>query len=342
MMADWIAVVDDDTLNLKSASHILAQRQMRVSTLKSGEALLDFLEYNKPDLVLLDIHMPAMDGFEALLHMREMENGKDVPVIFLTADEDTATETQGLDLGAMDFIKKPFVPEVLVARVLHTIELTRLEQNLAQEVEKKTAEIVFEQKKNARLSMQIVRSLTLAIDAKDTYTNGHSIRVAFYAKEIARRFGYDAGKQSDMYMMGLLHDVGKIGIPDSIINKPGKLTGEEYDIIKTHPEMGEKILKNIDEMPALATGAKCHHERIDGNGYPDGLKGEQIPEEARIISVADAYDAMTSHRSYREPLTQAKARQELVDCMGAQFDETFAKIMISIIDEDTEFKLREK
>jgi putative two-component system response regulator len=143
-------------------------------------------------------------------------------------------------------------------------------------------------------------------------------------------------------MMGLLHDVGKIGIPDSIINKPGKLTGEEYDIIKTHPEMGEKILKNIDEMPALATGAKWHHERIDGNGYPDGLKGEQIPEEARIISVADAYDAMTSHRSYREPLTQAKARQELVDCMGTQFDETFAKIMISIIDEDTEFKLREK
>ena len=176
-----------------------------------------------------------------------------------------------------------------------TEELLDLQHNLENEVEKKTRE-------NEGLSLHVVQTLAAAIDAKDNYTNGHSARVAVYSREIARRAGYSEKGQNDIYMMGLLHDVGKIGVPDAVINKPGKLTDEEFEKIKNHPVMGARILKSIKEMPRLVTGARWHHERYDGRGYPDGLKGTDIPEEARIISVADAYDAMTSYRSYREPM----------------------------------------
>jgi putative two-component system response regulator len=142
-------------------------------------------------------------------------------------------------------------------------------------------------------------------------------------------------------MMGLLHDVGKIGVPDAVINKPGKLTDEEFDQIKQHPAMGSRILANIEEMPKLSTGARWHHERIDGRGYPDGLKDLEIPEEARIIAVADAYDAMTSNRSYRRGMDQERVRDQIVQGKGTQFDPRFADIMLEMIDEDTEFRMRE-
>ncbi len=341
-MADWITVVDDDTANLKIAGHILSELGMRISALKSGEMLLEFLKNNAPDLILLDIHMPGMDGFETIRKLRALDAGAHVPVIFLTADEDTDTEARGLLAGAMDFVKKPFVPEVLQLRVRNTIDLIRLQRNLSEEVDKKTREVVQEQLKNQRLSMQVVRTLAGAIDAKDTYTNGHSTRVAEYSKEIARRFGYSEKALEDIYMMGLLHDVGKIGVPDAVINKPARLSEDEFDVIKNHPVMGARILKTITEMPKLATGARWHHERYDGVGYPDGLSGTDIPEEARIIAVADAYDAMTSRRSYRDILSQDKVRQEIETGKGTQFDPVFADIMLSMMDEDPEYRMREE
>ena len=148
-------------------------------------------------------------------------------------------------------------------------------------------------------------------------------------------------EQSDIYIMGLLHDVGKIGVPDSIINKPDKLTEEEYNEIKKHPVIGSQILKNINEMPKLSVGARWHHERYDGPGYPDGLTGEEIPEEARIIAVADSYDAMSSNRSYRNIISQDKIREEIASGSGTQFDPRFAEIMLKMIDEDTDFTMRE-
>ena len=335
-MADWVVVVDDDIMNLKMAGHILSTNNMRVTALKSGQALLDYIKENEtPDLILLDINMPGMDGFETLKKLREQEAGQEeIPVIFLTANEDENSETKGLSLGAMDFIKKPFVPEVLTLRVRHIIDLIRLQRNLSQEVEKKTEE-------NEKLFMHVVHSLADAIDAKDTYTNGHSGRVAKYSKEIARRYGYSEKAQGDIYMMGLLHDVGKIGVPDAVINKPAKLTDEEFAMIKNHPAMGSRILKNIKEMPALATGARWHHEKYGGGGYPDGLSGNDIPEEARIIAVADAYDAMSSRRSYRDVLPQEVVRGEIEKGKGTQFDPKFADIMLSMIDEDTEYTMKE-
>jgi len=333
---DWVVVVDDDVTNLKMAGTILSRQHMRVTALKSGRALLDYVRDNRPDLILLDVRMPEMDGFETLRRLKqETSSGQEIPVIFLTADENAESEMKGLELGAMDFIKKPFVPEVLTLRVRHIIELVRLQKNLADEVEIKTQE-------NENLSLRIVQTLAEAIDAKDNYTNGHSGRVAKYTREIARRFGYSQKRQDEIYMMGLLHDVGKIGVPDAVINKPAKLTEEEYAQIKTHPVMGDRILKNIRERPKLAVGARWHHERYDGTGYPDGLSGDKIPEEARIIAVADAYDAMTSRRSYRGILPQDIVRNEIKNGKGKQFDPAFADIMLAMIEEDEDYTMREK
>ena len=336
-MADWVIVVDDDLTNLKMAGHILSKNGMRVSAVKSGQALLDYVAANgAPDLILLDIKMPGMDGFETLRRLREQEaGGNETPVIFLTADENEESETTGLSLGAMDFIKKPFIPDVLAIRVRHIIDLNHLQQDLSREVEKKTEE-------NNALFIHVVEALADAIDAKDTYTNGHSGRVAAYSREIARRCGYGDRRQRDLYVMGLLHDVGKIGIPDAIINKPAKLTPEEYDVIKTHTVMGSKILNNIMEMPALVTGARWHHERYDGKGYPDGLSGESIPEDARIIAVADAYDAMTSRRSYRSILPKETVAEELEKGKGSQFDPRFADVMLAMMAEDPDYSMRER
>lgn len=341
-MSDWILVVDDDTSNLKIANHILSREKMRVSCLKSGEDAINFLQENRPDLILLDVHMPGMDGFETLAAIQKNRATADIPVIFLTADDDSDTETRGLQAGAMDFIKKPFIPGVLLLRVRHMIELIRLQTNLSQEVEKKTQEVMAQHEKLERMSMQIVKTLSGAIDAKDTYTNGHSTRVAEYSKEIAKRAGLSEEMQNDIYMMGLLHDVGKIGIPDAIINKPARLTDEEYSIIQNHPVMGAKILKNITEFPKMCTGARWHHERYDGKGYPDGISGQDIPLEARIIAVADAYDAMSSRRSYRDVLPQAQVRSEVEKGKGTQFDPIFAEIMLSMMDGDTDYQMREK
>ncbi len=331
----WVAVVDDDVANLKLAGHVLSKNNMRVTALKSGRALIDFLKENRPNLILLDVKMPDMDGFETMAELMAMEEDvAEIPVIFLTANDEVEAEKKGLALGATDFIRKPFIPEVLVMRVTQVISMIKLQRNLAQEVAKKT-------KENEELFIDVVKSLADAIDAKDTYTNGHSDRVAQYSKEIAKRYGYNTKEQSDIYMMGLLHDVGKIGVPDTVINKPAKLTEEEFEIIKKHPVVGSQILKNIKEMPSLATGARWHHERYDGTGYPDGLEGDQIPEAARIIAVADAYDAMTSYRSYRDVLPQAKVRSEFLEGAGTQFDPKFAKIMIDMIDEDKDYEMKE-
>jgi response regulator RpfG family c-di-GMP phosphodiesterase len=309
---------------------------MRVTALKSGSALLDLLRDNRPNLILLDVRMPGMDGFETKERLMAMEEEiADIPVIFLTANDDIESEKKGLALGAIDFIRKPFVPEVLVMRVSRILDMVRLQRNLADEVEKKTRE-------NKSLFLHVVQSLADSIDAKDSYTNGHSGRVAEYSKEIAKRAGYDSKGQSNIYMMGLLHDVGKIGVPDEVINKPARLTPEEYEIIKKHPVIGSQILENIEEMPELATGARWHHERYDGTGYPDGLVGQNIPEAARIIAVADAYDAMTSYRSYRDVIPQQIVRQEIERCSGTQFDPKFAEIMIKLIDEDKDYHMKEK
>lgn len=335
-MIPQIIVVDDDAIILKKSWNTLTDAGFKVIALKSGKALLEYtVEHPAPDLILMDINMPEMSGFDVIQELKRSHiSWRETPVIFLTANEDEEIETQGLSLGAMDFIRKPFVPSVLVLRVKHAVELTRLQRNLESMVDEKT-------KENENLFLHVVECLADAIDAKDNYTNGHSGRVAAYSKEIARRYGYDEKQQEKIFMMGLLHDVGKIGVPDEVINKPGRLTDEEFACIKKHPAIGYKILSNIKEMPELSAGARFHHERYGGNGYPEGISGLDIPEVARIIAVADAYDAMTSNRSYRGVLPQEKVRDEIEKGKGTQFDPQFADIMLEMIDEDQEYRMRD-
>lgn len=185
-------------------------------------------------------------------------------------------------------------------------------------------------------------ALANAIDAKDAYTHGHSTRVAEYSRKIAELAGKSEQECEEIYYAGLLHDVGKIGVPEAIITKEGRLTDEEFEMIKKHPAFGADILKDISEYPYLSIGARHHHERYDGKGYPDKLVGTDIPDIARIIAVADSYDAMTSKRSYRKTIPQQKVREEFVSCAGTQFDPQYANIMLHLIDSDTQYKMKEK
>ncbi len=198
------------------------------------------------------------------------------------------------------------------------------------------------QKFSQRLFEQTATALVNSIDAKDAYSHGHSLRVAEYSEKIARMVGKDDDECYRIYYAALLHDVGKIGTPNHIINKKGRLTPEEYDVIKEHPVKGNQILSSINEYPYLSIGAHFHHERYDGKGYPTGLKGDDIPEIARIISVADAYDAMSSNRSYREAIPQQIIREEIIKGAGTQFDPEFAAIMKMLIDEDPDYRMRER
>ncbi len=335
-----ILVVDDDTVTGNLIRRVLEQ-QFQATAVKSGMAALEYFKDYRVDLVVLDYLMPEMDGFETMEALRKLPAGGTVPVIMLTGKDLGDVEFRALKMGVSDFISKPVVPEVLIQRVSHMVQLARLQGQLETEVDRKTKELVLINQKVEKLSMQIVRTLSGTIDAKDKYTNGHSRRVAEYSMEIARRYGYSPERQQDVYIAGLLHDIGKIGIRDTIINKTGVLTDEEFAMIKQHPTIGAEILKNITELPDVATGAHWHHEKYDGSGYPDHLKGEEIPEIARIIGVADAYAAMTSNRSYRGSLNQAKVRGEIARGRGTQFSPEFADIMLQMIDEDTEFRMQE-
>lgn len=196
-------------------------------------------------------------------------------------------------------------------------------------------------KKTEQLFVQTVTALSDAVDAKDRYTSGHSKRVAEYSRRIAERLGKSRSEQEEIYRAGLLHDVGKIRIPEEIINKPGRLTDEEFNIIKIHPVTGYHILRGISEESIIAIAAKYHHERYDGKGYPNGLEGDKIPEVARIIGVADSYDAMASNRSYRTALPQEVVRKEIEKGRGTQFDPQMADVMLQMIDEDKEYRMKE-
>ena len=215
-----------------------------------------------------------------------------------------------------------------------TEEIEANKRYLEQEVDRKTEQI-------RNMLGQTINALSNAVDAKDCYTNEHAKRVAKYAKMLAERLGIDHQEQEEIYFAGLLHDIGKIRIPDRIIKKEGKLTDEEFDYIKLHPVSGYHILKDISAFSMITDGAKYHHERYDGKGYPNGLSGGDIPLVAQILGVADAYDAMTSNRCYRDALSQKIVRQEIVKGKGTQFNPAIADIMLEIIDEDTEYRLRQ-
>lgn len=221
-------------------------------------------------------------------------------------------------------------------------ELEKLREELEEKVAEQMKEIQERQKETESLFLQAVTALSEAVDAKDRYTSGHSKRVAVYARMLAARMGKSGEEQEEVYIAGLLHDVGKIRIPETVINKPDSLNAEEIELFKIHPVTGYHILKEISGSRSIADGARFHHECYDGSGYPNGLKGEDIPEIARIIGVADAYDAMASNRSYRRALPQKVVRAEIEKGRGTQFDPAVADIMLRIIDEDKDYAMKQE
>ena len=220
-------------------------------------------------------------------------------------------------------------------------ELEDLQRALKISIEKKTAEATQRREKIERLTMEMMYTLAETIDAKDRYTSGHSARVARYSKMLAQKKGLSAEKCQQIFMMGILHDIGKVGVSSKIINKTSRLTDQEYAQMKAHPAIGSTILEKVSLLPELRIGARWHHERIDGRGYPEGLHGDKIPLEAKIIAVADAYDAMTSSRSYRKPMEQAAVREQIVNGSGSQFDKEIAALMVELIDDDKRYILHE-
>ena len=325
-----IMVVDDTPSNLQYAMEVLEEKY-KVVPVKSGSAAIAALSKISPDLILLDIDMPEMDGFETLKSIKSNDAYSKIPVIFLTSHTDKENEIRGFKEGAIDFIMKPFVPEIMLVRIATQLKLSSLLNSFEKEVEKKTRE-------NNELTFQAINAIAKTVDAKDIYTRQHSTRVAKFSREIAIRSGmFNEDEIEIIYRTALLHDIGKIGIKDDILNKKGRLTDEEFAIMKTHTTIGAGILKDVTLIKDVDKGAKYHHERYDGRGYPQGLAGEDIPIIARIVGVADSYDAMTSDRAYRKHLPEDVVRGELEKGRGTQFDPVFCDIMLGIMDDKVEF-----
>lgn len=329
-----ILVVDDDEVICATVKQILGD-YYKVKSCMNGIEAVEVAGKIHPSLILLDINMCGMNGFEVFERLKEDYDTSDIPVMYITADEDREKEALVFENGAADLIRKPFSPQVLIQRCKRIIALDMYQKNLQGEVVRQTD-------RAERINREMMLALSRTVDAKDHYTNGHSERVAAYSAEIAKRMGKSAEYQDMIYGIGLLHDIGKIGIPEEIINKTGKLSDEEFAQIKKHTVIGYEILKNINDMPQLRTGARSHHEKYDGSGYPDRLSGEDIPEIARIICVADCYDAMTSTRTYSMPKDQSVVREEIIRCKGKHFDPIIADVMVSMIDDDKNFIMNER
>jgi len=287
-----------------------------------------------PDLIMLDIHLGDVNGFAVMQDLKNNPQTADIPVLLVTGDNGTVVEENGFRSGAADYIRKPFVPEILKQRVKRIIDLYRYQQYMEEEVEKQTS-------RSKRLSREMMLALSKTVDTKDHYTDGHSRRVGALCAEIGRRLGKNTHEQIALYEIGLLHDIGKIGIHEDIIRKSSSLSKDEFEVVKSHVLNGYKILKEITDVPRLCEGARWHHEHFDGTGYPDGLKGQEIPEAARIVCIADCYDAMTSTRTYSVPKKQADVRAEIVRCRGTWFEPQIADVMLAMIDEDTEYSMNE-
>ena len=324
-MKKIILIVDDDRLTLSTAQTLLGN-EYKVVAVNSGRQAYKYLERHVPDLILLDINMPEISGFEVMKSLQADERWRKIPVIFLTADRSVETEIECFRVGAFDFISKPFEPQIMMSRIKSSIELDGYRKDLQRRLDEKTKEM-------ERITIQAIMTVANTVDAKDDYTKGHSMRVAAYSEILAQRLGWSEEDIQNIYYVAMLHDVGKIGVPDAVLNKPFKLTDLEFRLIKGHTIMGAEILKDFKMFPNVSIGAKYHHERYDGKGYPEGLKGESIPLVARVIGLVDSYDAMTSNRVYRRRLNDNIVMEELERGKGSQWDPELVDIFVSLVKE---------
>ena len=315
---ETILIVDDEGAIRSLLHQKLSGEGYQCQEAGSAEQAQDKLRSNAVELVILDIMMPGKSGTELLPEIKT--DYPDTAVIMATAMTDTSTAIQCMKQGAYDYLTKPFNLDEVVLSVDRALEKIRLElenrdyqQHLEQKVEAQARKI-----RAAFLSA--ITALAYALEAKDKYTSGHSQRVAETSVSIAKELGMPQDSIDKIRLAGLVHDIGKIGVEESVLNKPGRLTDEEFKHVKCHCEAGEHILTPIVEDDDILKVVRHHHERYDGTGYPDRLSGEQIPLGARIMAVADTYDAMTSKRPYREAMRNENACAEIKRCKSTQFD----------------------
>lgn len=312
-----ILLVDDEVNNLQLLRRTL-RHDYNIMTASNGKEALEIVEHHGKEISLIvsDQKMPEMQGTEFL---KQVSNEyPDIIKILLTGHLDVDAIVDSInDCHLYQYIVKPFDPEVLKMTIEGGIQKFNLLNN-------KTVIL----KDLRELFYKTIKLIAAALDAKDPYTHGHSMRVTMYSMILAKKLNLDDTMLEEIETAGLLHDIGKIGIPQSILCKPGKLTNEEFEVMKSHPEQGEKMLKDIKKLTLISNWLRTHHEKWDGTGYPNGLKGEEIPLSGRIIALADTYDAMTSDRPYRKALSHEIAIEEIQRCAGTQFDPVLAQLFV--------------
>jgi response regulator RpfG family c-di-GMP phosphodiesterase len=313
-------VVDDEPRLRQVLVHLMRNDGFACLEAGNGEEALVHLQRHPITLVMSDLRMPKMDGLELLRQTRA--RFPDVAVVMITAIADVEVAVSCLAIGAMDYLTKPFHLEEVRARVAQAMEKRRLVIENRGYQESLREKVAVQARRLEELFLASIQSLAEALEVKDPYTRGHSIRVSNYSVVIARELGLDGEMLRQVELGGHVHDIGKIGVREEVLNKPGKLTEREYEHIMTHPVVGWRILAPLlAETPAALNIVRSHHERFDGRGVPDRLAGSAIPLEARIAACADAFDAMTSDRPYRpDGLRVEDAIAEIVRCSGTQFD----------------------
>lgn len=326
-----ILIVDDEPINRKIVNKMLMDR-FETREAASGEEAINLVDEKKPDLILLDVHMPGMNGHEVIQRLKAHEETKGIPVVFVTADGDRETEASGLMEGADDFITKPFRQDILVQRISRIIELHFLQNNLKEEVARQTAKAEERSRKIEQMSLQTLLTLANIIDSRDQYSAGHSLRVSQYATLMGEALGWDSERIENLRYAALLHNIGNIGVPENILNNPKELNENEFKIIRSHADAGADMLKNKILVKGAEDVARHHHERFDGTGYPSGIAGENISTEARIVAIADAFDAMKSKRVYRRSYSPEHIREELIEGKGKQFDPYLLDVFLGLLD----------
>ncbi len=325
-----IMVVDDEEGVRDVLSRYLSRAGYRYITASDGIEALVLFKDEDIALVLSDITMPGMNGLQLLDQIKSLDS--DMPVIMITALRDIDMAIQAMKRGAQDYIPKPFNFDAVSISVARALEKRRLilenrdyQRNLEEKVRERTQEL-------EELFLNTVTSLAHSLEARDKYTSGHSERVADYSAFIARNLDFSPREEKDIHLAGLLHDIGKIGIREVILNKKAKLSDQEYDHIKSHPVVAVRILEPITQLRRVLPAIKFHHERFDGKGYPDGLKGKEIPLGARILAVSDTFDAMTSERPYRSPYPVKETLRKMKQQSGHQFDPEILEVFLKSVD----------
>jgi putative nucleotidyltransferase with HDIG domain len=330
---DRILIVDDEEMIRAILSRRLIQEGYSCVTARNGREALNHIYKNTYSLIISDIKMPEMDGIELLKRTKAM--CPNMIVIIMTAYPEIDMAVAAMREGAYDFIIKPADLDLVILSVKRALEKKRLEeeievyhQNLEKLVEERTAKLQQAYHTLKKAYLDSVKVLVEAIDAKDPYTRGHSDRVRRMSLKIATSLGWSEERVETLEYGALLHDIGKIGIKDEILQKPGSLSLEEYQAIQEHPLIGVKIVEGVDFFKDKISMIRHHHEHFDGRGYPDGLRGEAIPLEARIIAVPDAFDAMASLRPHRKAMSLEDILLEMEKCRGIQFDPNILEIFL--------------